>query len=142
MRLAPIALGLAAGFPREQCVGPASAEIVRGGGSSVTDCVMVLDIPGANKPAPPKVPKSVDCIDGDPSCDDDGTRNGQCVFEVRACINSTMFPECQPDNVTASVVDHAVDDGTDPKFDNDFLALQVGARRVLVEPQRLAAVHG
>lgn len=104
--------------------GPASAGIVRGGGSSVTDCVMVLDIPGANKPALPKVPKSVDCVDGDLSCDDDGLRNGQCVFGIRACVNSTVFAECQPDNVTASVVDHAIDDGTDPKFDNDFLALQ------------------
>jgi hypothetical protein len=103
---------------------PVSAEILRGGGSSVTDCVLVLDVPGANKPALPKTPKSVDCIDGDPTCDDDGVRNGQCVFGIRACINSTLFPDCQPDTITSSTVDHAIDDGNDSKFDNDFLALQ------------------
>jgi hypothetical protein len=103
---------------------PASAEILRGGGSITSDCVMVFDVPGANKPAPPRTPKTVDCIDGDATCDEDGLRNGQCVFSVTACINSTLYPECEPDTVSSSVVDHAIDDGEDPKFDNDWLALQ------------------
>jgi hypothetical protein len=103
---------------------PASAEIVRGGGSIKSDCVMVLDVPGANKPALPRTPKMVDCIDGDPACDDDGQRNGECVFPLRACINSTALPDCSADSVTHSVVDHAIDDGSDPRFDNDWLALQ------------------
>jgi hypothetical protein len=103
---------------------PASAEILRGGGNITTDCVMVFDVPGANKPAPPKTPKMVDCIDGDPTCDEDGLRNGQCVFDIRACINSTDYVDCTPDTVNSSVVDHAIDDGEDSRFDNDWLALQ------------------
>ncbi len=103
--------------------GPASADLLRGGGNITTDCVMVFDVPGANLPAPPKTPKAVDCIDG-AACDEDGLRNGQCVFDIRACINSTQWAECTPESVVTSVVDHAIDDGSDSKFDNDFLALQ------------------
>src|SRR5688572_20109124 len=103
---------------------PASAEILRGGGSITSDCVMVFDVPGANKPEPPRAPKAVDCIDGDVTCDEDGLRNGQCVFSLQACVNSTLYPDCSPDSVNSSVVDHAIDNGEDPRFDNDFLALQ------------------
>jgi hypothetical protein len=105
-------------------VAPASAEILRGGGSIASDCVMVFDVPGANKPELPRAPKAVDCIDGDVTCDEDGLRNGQCVFSLQACVNSTLYPECTPDSVTSSIVDHALDNGEDPRFDNDFLALQ------------------
>lgn len=105
----------------------ASAAVVPGGGSSTTDCALVLDVPGANKPAPPKAPRSVDCIDGDDTCDDDGLRNGQCVFTIRFCANSTAVAGCTPDTVNDVVVEHAIDDGSDPRFDNDFLALQTRA---------------
>jgi hypothetical protein len=102
----------------------ASAATLRGGGSTVTDCLMVLEVPGANKPPLPKTPKMVDCIDGDVTCDADGLRNGECVFPLQACINSTAVDGCTPDSVVGSVVDHAIDDGEDPRFDVDFLALQ------------------
>ena len=103
---------------------PAVAEpLVRGGGSAATDCILYFDVPGANKPSPPKPPKHVDCDDGDPACDADGLRNGQCVFDVSLCVNSTAFSECMPTDTTFIFVDHAEDNG-DRKFDVDFQALQ------------------
>ncbi len=104
-------------------VRPASAAVVRGGGSKKTDCLSVFDAPGANKPLPPKDPKHVDCVDGDPSCDADGLRNGSCSFDLRVCINSTAIAECVPELTDAVAVDHAVDNG-DRRFDPDFQALQ------------------
>lgn len=99
------------------------AGTVYGGGSKKTDCMVVFDVPGANKPAPPKAPKLVDCVDGDVSCDADGERNGQCVFELSLCANDTAAAQCTPVEVESVVVEHAEDDG-DPRFDVDWQALQ------------------
>jgi hypothetical protein len=102
---------------------PAShAVLVGGGGSKSTDCMVVFDA-AANKPAPPKVPRQIDCVDGDVSCDADGLRNGECSFAVQLCLNSTVFASCAPDSITSVAVDHSADNG-DPKFDPDFQALQ------------------
>jgi hypothetical protein len=105
---------------------PADASTVRGGGSKTTDCMSTFEAPGANKPAIPKIPKNVDCIDGDPTCDADGVRNAVCVFDLQVCLNSTIVPElpdCGPVSTTSLHVEHSDDDG-DPKFDPDFQALQ------------------
>ena len=102
---------------------PASADIVRGGGSATTDCMAVFDAPGANHPAPPKIPKNIDCVDGDVTCDGDGLRNGECNFTIQVCLNSTAVAGCGAGQVTTLVVNHADDNG-DPKFDPDFQALQ------------------
>lgn len=91
------------------------------------DCALVMEIDGANSPAPPRSPKNVDCVDGDPTCDDDGERNGECVFPVQLCVNSTALAGCMGDTAESVVVDHAVDDGRDRKFDVDFQALQLRA---------------
>jgi hypothetical protein len=101
----------------------AAAVTVAGGGSKRTDCMTVFEAPGANKPAAPKTPKRVDCIDGDVSCDADGARNAICVFDLQVCINATGFLKCLPVRTDSIIVDHAIDDG-DPKFDPDFQALQ------------------
>jgi hypothetical protein len=101
----------------------ADAVVVGGGGSSTTDCMSVFDAPGANHPIPPKLPKNVDCIDGDVTCDADGLRNGECSFSIQVCVNSSAIAGCVADTVTTLVVDHAEDDG-DPKFDPDFQAVQ------------------
>src|SRR4051812_25535304 len=75
--------------------GTASAVLVAGGaGTRTRDCVAVFDVPGANKPPPPRTPNAIDCVDGDPTCDADGTRNAACVFPVRVCLNSTAFAAC------------------------------------------------
>lgn len=104
---------------------PCSAALVRGGGGKTSDCVVVFDVPGANKPAPPKTPRHVDCVDGDPTCDADGLRNGRCEFDLAVCVNSTALAECVPSVTDEVTVDHAVDDGIDTKFDPDFQALQL-----------------
>jgi hypothetical protein len=83
----------------------------------------VFEAPGANKPALPKTPKHVDCIDGDPACDADGLRNAVCIFDLQVCANATGLEKCTPEETDSIVVDHAVDDG-DAKFDPDFQALQ------------------
>jgi hypothetical protein len=102
---------------------PAAAVTVRGGGAVATDCVAVFDAPGANQPPPPEEPRRVDCIDGDPSCDADGLRNGRCVFDLRLCINATAVAGCAPSSIDSLTLAHAEDDG-DPRFDPDFQALQ------------------
>jgi hypothetical protein len=101
--------------------GPALALIVGGGGSSRTDCLLVFDAPVND---PPSKPKRIRCTDGDPGCDADGVVNGECVFPVSVCGNSTFDPRCTLSAISSIRVDHAVDDGQDPKFDVDFLALQ------------------
>jgi hypothetical protein len=101
----------------------AHATIVTGGGRKRTDCAVVFDVFGANKPAPPKAPRHTDCTDGDVSCDADGERNGRCVFDLQVCINSTAVEGCTAGETDAVEVAHAVDDG-DRRFDPDFQALQ------------------
>lgn len=121
--------GIFAGVAVASCLvlvaGSAWAALVRGGGNRSTDCIAVFDAPGANKPAPPKVARNVDCTDGDPSCDADGARNGICVFDLQVCLNSDGFvAECTPEEVDSVTVEHAEDNG-DPKFDPDFQAIQL-----------------
>ena len=99
------------------------AVVVSGGSSKTTDCIAVFDAVGANRPAPPKAPKNIDCIDGDASCDTDGLRNGECVFSLQVCLNWTALPDCTPDEAITAVVDHADDNG-DPKFDPAIQALE------------------
>lgn len=101
----------------------AAAAVVLGGGSKTSDCMSTFVASGANKPAPPKTPKHVDCDDGDPTCDLDATRNGECVFDIQVCVNATGHAGCVPDTTDSVVVEHAVDDG-DTKFDPDWQALQ------------------
>ncbi len=101
----------------------AEAVVVSGGGSKTTDCMAIFEAVGANHPAPPKVPKNIDCIDGDPACDTDGLRNGECIFSLQVCLNWTALPDCTPDEASSAEVDHADDNG-DPKFDPDFQALE------------------
>ncbi|HYC56773.1 MAG TPA: hypothetical protein VEL28_17715 [Candidatus Binatia bacterium] len=102
-----------------------TAATVFGGGSRTTDCSVTFEVPGANKPAPPKAPKLVDCVDGDVTCDGDGERNGACIFPLQVCINSSGLEGCSPDSVEEITIDHAVDDGSDSRFDPDFQALQL-----------------
>src|SRR5262249_28129661 len=95
---------------------------IGGGGGFGGDCPL-----GPQGPAndAPDRPKKVTCVDGDPSCDHDGTLNGVCEFQVAACANSTFDPDrCTATGVASVTVDHAVDNANDPKFDTEFQALQ------------------
>jgi cysteine-rich repeat protein len=46
-------------------------------------------------------PSTIKCIDGDPSCDADGSTNGSCSFRLAACLNVTdaRIPSCSPSAV-------------------------------------------
>lgn len=98
----------------------APAIIIGGGGSSSTDCLVALSV-DANHPV--AKPKQVRCVDGDPSCDNDGVVNGVCDMRIALCANSTFSPACTLSGLARVTVEHALDNG-DPKFDPDFQALQ------------------
>jgi hypothetical protein len=100
---------------------PATAVIVGGGGAKSKDCLVVFDA-AANFPL--AAPKQVRCADGDPSCDADGDVNGICSLPVKVCVNSTFSSACTLNGVAQINVDHSFDNGDDPKFDPDFLALR------------------
>ncbi len=91
-----------------------------GGGSRKRDCLVTFDA-AVNHPA--SNPKQVRCVDGDPTCDADGTVDGVCSFELSVCANSTFEPSCTLDEVQSITVDNAIDNG-DPKFDPAFQSLQ------------------
>ena len=116
----PVARDRRGGVARDGAGRP-GAIVIGGGGSSRTDCLLVLDAPVND---PPAKPKQVRCTDGDPSCDADGVVNGVCVFAVGVCANSTFDPRTARSAACSSItVEHALDNG-DPKFDPDFQALQ------------------
>lgn len=99
--------------------GMAAATIVPGGGAKTQDCLAVFDTPVALKPNV----RTIRCVDGDPSCDADGEKNGQCRFPVAVCANSTHEPRCSLAGVQSMFIAHSQDNG-DPRFDPDFQALQ------------------
>ncbi|MBI4518735.1 MAG: hypothetical protein HY699_23310 [Deltaproteobacteria bacterium] len=93
-----------------------------GGGVPSSDCLAVLNA-AVNFPA--ARPSMIRCTDGDPVCDADLTINGQCAFSVGVCVNSTFDPtRCTLQGVDEVLVDHAEDNGLDPKFDTGFQSLQ------------------
>jgi len=118
----PTLLLVTALLPATAGVRSSCAVVVGGGGAASTDCIAVIDAP-ANSPPAPASPKNVDCVDGDPACDADGTRNARCVFNVKLCVNSTVISGCTPMRADSIAIDHSIDNG-DPKFDTDFQALQ------------------
>ena len=99
---------------------PAVAEVVGGGGSSRSDCLVVFDAP-VN--VPERKPRNIRCADGE-ACDADGTVNGTCEFPIGMCANSTFNPAaCTLAGVKQVTVEHAADNG-DPKFDPELQALE------------------
>lgn len=71
---------------------PVALADVNGGGKASSDCYNVFK--GVTATSGIKV----DCKDGD-ACDADGTANGSCTFNVRACAFETL-PGCTPQAVT------------------------------------------
>lgn len=108
----------------------ARATEVGGGGSRRRDCLVTLDA-AVNLPA--AKPKHVRCVDGDPSCDADGTVDGRCSFELSVCANSTFEPECTLNGLQSITVENAIDNG-DPRFDPDFQAVQTAVDAELQAP--------
>lgn len=94
----------------------AGADVVGGGGRAKTDCLTVFDVPVS------LAQRRWSCTDGD-ACDGDGEVNGQCVFPVAVCANSTFDAACSLQGVASIEVEHSEDNG-DPRFDPDFQAMQ------------------
>jgi len=66
--------------------------------SGSTDCLLAWSVNYDGLGAPPPNPKSIVCVDGD-ACDRDGHVNGECTFEIGACVN-TNVAGCSTTNVT------------------------------------------
>lgn len=66
--------------------------------SGSTDCLLAWSVNYDGLGAPPPNPKSITCVDGDP-CDRDGHVNGECTFEIGACVN-TSVAGCNAANLT------------------------------------------
>ncbi len=109
---------------------------IGGGGSSRTDCLLVLEAPAND---PPSKPKKVTCFDGDPSCDHDGIVNGVCEFQVAACANSTFDPDrCTASGVASVTVDHAVDNAARPEVRHRVPGTAIAHRQQIRAAQRRA----
>jgi hypothetical protein len=68
--------------------------LVPGGGSTAIDCVAEWTVTSRAITPPPVT--TVDCVDGDPSCDLDGVANDLCRFRVGLCLTGTdpLLPDC------------------------------------------------
>ena len=69
---------------------------VKGGGSTVTDCLLEFDGLTPDRPGD----RVISCLDGDPACDMD-PEPGVCGFDVRACLNNAdpSLPRCSASGV-------------------------------------------
>lgn len=65
-------------------------------------CAVVWDLAtaGARPGAEPDDAWIVDCTDGDPLCDGDGSANGACVLGASACVQQRVAGACQAPPVT------------------------------------------
>jgi len=63
--------------------------------SAVWDTQLATATPGPT----PNAPYTLSCKDGDPSCDTDGTVNGQCVIKLNACVGEASTG-CTPGTIT------------------------------------------
>jgi hypothetical protein len=64
------------------------------------DCFVYADVAGNH---PVKDTKFLQCADGDPTCDQDGTCNGTCVFTARICFGLKGQTACTPPPLLDSV---------------------------------------
>ena len=74
--------------------------VIPGGGNKKSDCYVLASLKGKH---PLKNPKTLECADGDPSCDMDGTCNNVCALQVRLCVNGPNMPPCTPPSQLASL---------------------------------------
>jgi hypothetical protein len=88
------------------------ADPIPGGGAPESDCVSEWIVRN-----PTNVPEldhkgltsgSQTCVDGDPTCDEDSTVNGHCLFQVSVCVNNEdgrlldgTEPACLPSEVAS-----------------------------------------
>jgi cysteine-rich repeat protein len=82
-----------------QCTAPAPGRCIAGGGSERTDCLLELNSSGpvSFNGKGTRVRSKLLCIDGDPACDMDGARDGQCTFGLTLCLGNAdpRYPRCK-----------------------------------------------
>lgn len=87
-----------------ECNQPAPGRCIPGGGNKRTDCLVEFNSAGpvAVNRKGTMVLGTLRCEDGDPRCDRDGQKNGQCVFGVTVCFanHDPRFPQCAAGEVT------------------------------------------
>ena len=71
--------------------------LIPGGRSPRTDCLAEWRVTTRNV-VPSRALGALDCQDGDPACDADGTEDGGCTFNVAVCTNQSdpARPDCVP----------------------------------------------
>src|SRR5438552_2299009 len=72
---------------------------VLGGGPRKTDCYAAWQVTAPSL-APAHGSKEIDCEDGDPRCDADGSANGICTMGVSICAHEGEDAHCQAPEVT------------------------------------------
>jgi hypothetical protein len=102
---------------------PGSTCSAPGGGSPTTDCQAEFDGPLLNYPVGRN--RDASCIDGDPSCDADGTADGTCHFSVSVCLLNadSRFPACVPSQVVGYKIKNRTP-GT-PRFNQELFDLNL-----------------
>lgn len=67
--------------------------MIPGGGPEKSDCYVV---PGVEGTRGPTTARTLDCVDGELSCDLDGQCDDQCQFGLRVCVNQPGLSGCTP----------------------------------------------
>jgi hypothetical protein len=83
-----------------QCTAPAPGRCIAGGGSERTDCLLEFagTGPATLNRRGTRLKPLFQCSDGEPTCDLDGARDGQCTFGVALCFANAdpRYPRCAP----------------------------------------------
>jgi subtilisin family serine protease len=74
--------------------------LIPGGGPAKSDCYVLLAVEGMHSL---KNAKTLECADGDPTCDMDGVCNNVCALRVHLCINSPRISGCAPSSQLQSL---------------------------------------
>jgi subtilisin family serine protease len=67
--------------------------LIPGGGPVKSDCYALAAVEGMHSL---KNAKTLECADGDPTCDKDGRCNNVCALRLHLCINSPRISGCAP----------------------------------------------
>ncbi len=88
---------------RCECTDTAPGHCIPGGGDARSDCLVEWNPTGPVVLTPNKhgVRAVLRCVDGDPSCDRDGTVDGKCTFGIALCLANAdpRLHGCRPSDV-------------------------------------------